>query len=99
MREAEHPNQNHYQTSSLLKPQRGRYLLAPLGPDSLSSHHDYRQPLKRYVSLPAETIQLLKHYRAWQNGEHLRLEEYYQAQGFVFAQDTGGPMHPDSVTT
>ena len=44
-------------------------------------------------------MQLLKHYRAWQNGEHLRLEEYYQAQGFVFAQDTGGPMHPDSVTT
>ena len=25
--------------------------------------------------------------------------EDYQDQGFVFAQDTGGPMHPDSVTT
>jgi len=54
---------------------------------------------KRYVSLPAETMQLLKQYRAWQNGERLRLGEYYQDQGFVFAQDTGGPMHPDSVTT
>ena len=54
---------------------------------------------KRYVSLPAETMQLLKQYRAWQTGERLRLGEYYQDQGFVFAQDTGGPMHPDSVTT
>ena len=54
---------------------------------------------KRYVSLPAETMQLLKQYRVWQNGERLRLGEYYQDQGFVFAQDTGGPMHPDSVTT
>ena len=54
---------------------------------------------KRYVSLPAETMQLLRQYRAWQNGERLRLGEYYQDQGFVFAQDTGGPMHPDSVTT
>ena len=54
---------------------------------------------KRYVSLPAETMQLLKQYRAWQIGERLRLGEHYQDQGFLFAQDTGGPMHPDSVTT
>lgn len=54
---------------------------------------------KRYVSLPTETIQLLRQYRAWQSAERLRLGEYYQDQGFVFAQDNGGPMHPDSVTT
>ena len=54
---------------------------------------------KRYVSLPTETMQLLRQYRAWQNAERLRLGEYYQDKGFVFAQDTGGPMHPDSVTT
>lgn len=54
---------------------------------------------KRYVSLPTETMQLLRQYRAWQNAERLRLGEYYQNKGFVFAQDTGGPMHPDSVTT
>lgn len=28
----------------------------------------------------------------------MRLGEYYQDQGYVFTQDTGGPMHPDSVT-
>lgn len=52
----------------------------------------------RLITLPAETMQLLRQYRAWQNGERLRLGEYYQYQGFVFSQDNGKPMHPDSVT-
>lgn len=54
---------------------------------------------KRYVSLPQETMQMLKQYRTWQSGEILRLGEYYRRQGFVFSQDNGAPMHPDSVTT
>ncbi len=54
---------------------------------------------KRYISLPAETMHLLRQYRAWQSAERLRLGEYHQDQGFVFAQDNGGPVHPDSVTT
>lgn len=53
---------------------------------------------RRYITLPAETMQLLRKYRAWQAGERLRLGEYYQNQDFVFSQDHGGPMHPDSVT-
>ena len=53
---------------------------------------------KRYISLPIETMQLLRQYRVWQNQERLRLGGYYQDRGFVFAQDTGSPMHPDSVT-
>lgn len=52
----------------------------------------------RYITLPAETMQLLRQYRIWQNGERLRLGPYYQYQGFVFSQDNGNPMHPDSVT-
>ena len=52
----------------------------------------------RYISLPTETVKLLRQYRAWQSGERLRLGAYYQDQGFVFAQDSGKPMHPDSVT-
>lgn len=51
----------------------------------------------RYISLPAETMQLLRQYRAWQSGERLRLGGYYQDQGFLFAQDSGKPMHPDNV--
>lgn len=53
---------------------------------------------KRFISLPAETMQLLRQYRAWQNEERLRLSEYFQNQDFVFSQDNGRPMHPDSVT-
>lgn len=53
---------------------------------------------RRYVSLPPETMQLLRQYRAWQMGERLRLGEYYQNQDFLFTQDNGKPMHPDSVT-
>ena len=53
----------------------------------------------RYVTLPLETMKLLRKYRVWQNEERLRLVEYYQDQGFVFAQENGKPMHPDSVTT
>ncbi len=53
----------------------------------------------RFVSLPVETMQLLKQYKAWQAEERLRLGGYYEDKGFLFAQDTGNPMHPDSVTT
>lgn len=53
---------------------------------------------KRYVSLPAETMQLLKKYQLWQYEERLRMGEYFQYRGFVFSQDNGNPMHPDSVT-
>ena len=53
---------------------------------------------KRYIYLPAETMQLLRTYRFWQNAERERLDGYYLDRGFVFAQDNGAPMHPDSVT-
>lgn len=52
----------------------------------------------RFVTLPMETMQLLKQYRAWQAEERLRLGEFFQDRGFLFAQDSGSPMHPDSVT-
>lgn len=52
----------------------------------------------RYVTLPVETMRLLRQYRAWQNTERLRLGEYYQNQDFVFTQENGNPMHPDSIT-
>lgn len=52
----------------------------------------------RYISLPPETMQLLRQYKAWQSEERLRLGEYYENQDFVFSQDNGKPMHPDSVT-
>lgn len=53
---------------------------------------------KRYISLPIETMRMLKRYQTWQLSEWQRLGEYYHDQGFVFAQDNGKPMHPDRVT-
>ena len=52
----------------------------------------------RFITVPPETVRLLRQYKAWQNEERLRLGRYYQYQGFVFSQDNGSPMHPDSVT-
>lgn len=52
---------------------------------------------KRYISIPTETVQLLQEYRVWQVEERIRLGEYYNDQGFVFAQDNGKPINPDSV--
>ena len=43
-------------------------------------------------------MELLRKYRLWQMEEMLRLGGYYQRQDFVFSQDNGSPMHPDSVT-
>ena len=73
--------------SILYTPERGVYEYTPKTERS-----------KRYISLPAETMRMLKQYQTWQLSERLRLGEYYQDQGFVFAQDNGKPMHPDSVT-
>lgn len=53
---------------------------------------------KRFIALPAETMQLLRKYKAWQTEERLRLGEYYDNQNFVFTQGNGKPMHPDTVT-
>lgn len=52
----------------------------------------------RLVSVPAETMQLLRQYKAWQSGERMRLGAYYESEDFLFTQENGHPMHPDSVT-
>lgn len=52
----------------------------------------------RWVTLPRETMDLLRAWRMQQDGERLRLGDYYHDQGFLFTQDTGEPLHPDSVT-
>lgn len=53
----------------------------------------------RYVTLPQETMQLLRKYRSWQTEERFRMGEYFKDRGYVFSQDDGSPMHPDSVTS
>jgi integrase len=81
-------NKVHICRNVLYSPDRGIYVGTPKTKTSV-----------RFVTLPPETMKLLRQYRAWQASERLRLGEYYQDQGFIFAQDNGSPMHPDSVTT
>ncbi len=77
----------HICNSVLYSPDIGIYESTPKTPTS-----------NRFVTLPVETMKLLKQYRAWQAQERFRLGSYYENQDFIFAQDTGKPMHPDSVT-
>ena len=80
-------NQIHICNNVLYAPDRGIYEDTPKTATS-----------DRFVTLPAETMQLLKQYKAWQAEERLRFGGYYEDKGFLFAQDNGNAMHPDSVT-
>lgn len=80
-------NRLHICNNILYSPDRGIYEDTPKTEQS-----------NRYISVPAETMRLLRQYQMWQNAERLRHGEYYNYQGFVFSQDNGQPMHPDSVT-
>ena len=53
---------------------------------------------KRFISLPAETMALLKEYKAWQTKRQLDYGVYFKSEQFVFTQENGSPLHPDSVT-
>lgn len=53
----------------------------------------------RWITLPAETMALLREWKVFQNGEKARLGDYFLDRDFVFSGDDGSPLHPDSVTT
>jgi integrase len=58
----------------------------------------------RMVKLPQEAITLLSQYKAWYekqrklNGDRWQSGEKWKNSNFVFVQETGEPMHPDSLT-
>lgn len=52
----------------------------------------------RYVSIPSETIQLLRQYRAWYSEQRLKNGDRWIDSGYLFVQDNGAPMNPDSLT-
>ncbi len=53
----------------------------------------------RWISLPQETMRLLRQWQRTQAEERLRVGEYWQDQGFVFCGEDGRPLHPGSVGT
>ena len=52
----------------------------------------------RYLILPAETMDLLKQHRRDQLALQLANGDRWISSGFVFTQDNGANMHPDSIT-
>ena len=52
----------------------------------------------RYITIPADIMAELRKHKAWQSAERMRLGTYYENEGYVFTQENGSPMHPDSVT-
>lgn len=80
-------NRIHIENSVLYSVDRGVYEDTPKTETSI-----------RWVTLPMETMALLREWKMYQDGERLRLGDDYQDNGFVFCQQNGQPMHPDSVT-
>lgn len=52
----------------------------------------------RYISLPQETMRLFKQYQRIQAEQRLSMGSYWIDRNFIFTQENGEPMHPDSVT-
>lgn len=52
----------------------------------------------RNIKLPAETVQLLQKYRNWQTEQRLASGDRWIYTDYVFTQENGTPMHPDSIT-
>lgn len=52
----------------------------------------------RFIKLPPETMQLLAEYRTWYNEQRLLNGDRWQNSGYLFVQDNGSPMNPDSLT-
>ena len=81
-------NRIHIENSVLYSADRGIYEDTPKTETSI-----------RWVSLPVETMQLLRQWQRHQTEERLKLGDNYIDLDFVFCQDDGQPMHPDSVTS
>ena len=51
----------------------------------------------RWIAVSDTVINLLKEYKKWQDAEAERLAGYWENHGYVFTQENGKPMHPDSI--
>lgn len=80
-------NRIHIENSILYSVDRGIYEDTPKTETSI-----------RWVTLPVETMQLLRQWQREQAEQRLKLGEYYKNRDFVFCQDNGSPLHPDTVT-
>lgn len=52
----------------------------------------------RFIKLPDETMQLLQQYQKWYIEQKLINGARWKDSGYLFVQEDGGPMNPDSLT-
>lgn len=52
----------------------------------------------RFIKLPEETMQLLGEYKKWYTEMQLLNGPRWSNTGYLFVQDNGKPIHPDSLT-
>lgn len=90
--------------------ERNEYMSRECYPDSFDTYANiirelYKQHLPdktaksiRYISLPKETMSLLREYRFSQLEQRFAMGDRWHNRDFVFTQENGEPMHPDSVT-
>ena len=52
----------------------------------------------RFISIPVETVQLLKEYRVWFTGLRIKNGDRWNDTGYVFTRDDGGILIPDTIT-
>lgn len=52
----------------------------------------------RVCRIAADTVQLLRELRAWQNEQRFAIGDQWQNSGRVFTAWNGAPIHPDSIT-
>lgn len=53
----------------------------------------------RFVAIPAETVLLLKQYRAWQAEQRLKMGDQWNDTGYVFTRENGLPVDPRSIAS
>jgi integrase len=53
---------------------------------------------KRTITIPGELIEMLKTYKKQYNEHRLALGDKWNNTGFLFTQENGNPMHPDTLT-
>ena len=53
---------------------------------------------RRSIKVPADAMQALRAFRAWQRRQALQLGDQWQASGRVFTAWNGAPIHPDTIS-
>lgn len=76
-------------------------ILIDLSMSYLQDRGIYEGPTKtgkaRYISVPRQTVSLLKKYRTWQMEQRLKMGDLWQDNGLLFTRQNGAPLNPGAI--